>query len=143
MGWIRGLVMLLFIIGVTGAPGESGRAEETAISCEVHLGSCKGTLGGQPVELEILPRPVRVMVELTYRLTLSGLGLAEGQNPHVDLGMPGMKMGPNRVELKPVSPGTYEGKGILVRCPSGKKAWQAALTVPGQGVVAFVFNVHD
>jgi hypothetical protein len=55
--------------------------------------------------------------------------------------MPGMKMGPNRVFLKFVRKGVYEGTGIIVRCPSGKRTWQANITLPDLGEAKFVFDV--
>ena len=55
--------------------------------------------------------------------------------------MPGMKMGPNRVELKNTGNGAYEGRGVIVRCPSGRRTWFAHVTIPGTGEVKFIFDV--
>jgi hypothetical protein len=82
------------------------------------------------------------MTDLLFRVKLSGRPLAEENAPSIALGMPGMHMGPNRVQMKPVSPGVYEGKGIIVRCPSGKRTWQADVTVPGHGRISFIFDVR-
>ena len=79
------------------------------------------------------------MKDLTFDVTLSGGKPADA--PYIDLGMPGMKMGPNRVPLTPAGDFHYQGKGIIVRCPSGKKTWLATITVPGMGSVAFIFDV--
>jgi hypothetical protein len=79
------------------------------------------------------------MSDLTFRITLTGKQPAAA--PYIDLGMPGMKMGPNRVLLKPLGDGVYEGTGIIVRCPSGKRIWKATVTVPDMGTAGFVFDV--
>ena len=52
-----------------------------------------------------------------------------------------MNMGPNRVILKSAGPGTYEGRGIIVRCPSGRKIWRATVKIPDIGQAEFIFNV--
>ena len=79
------------------------------------------------------------MKELTFRLTVAGREMSD--NPHIDLGMPGMAMGPNRVLLKRIGHNTYEGQGVMVRCPSGQRTWKATVTLPEAGVVDFVFDV--
>ncbi len=58
-----------------------------------------------------------------------------------DLGMPGMDMGPNQVDLKPTGNGVFKGQGIIVRCPSGRRTWSAKVTLPGCGMVEFIFDV--
>jgi hypothetical protein len=55
--------------------------------------------------------------------------------------MPGMKMGPNRVLLKLTDQGFYEGKGVIVRCPSGRRTWFANINIPESGEVKFIFDV--
>ena len=96
-------------------------------------------LGNVKLTLDILPKPVKAMQDLVFRLTLSGIN--QNANPYIDLGMPGMDMGPNRVLLKAVDSGVYEGTGIIVRCPSGRKVWRARITIPDIGTVDFIFNV--
>jgi hypothetical protein len=75
------------------------------------------------------------------RFQISIVGKQPAANPHIDLGMPGMDMGPNRVDLKPTGNGVFEGKGIIVRCPSGRRTWSAKVTLPGCGMVEFIFDV--
>jgi len=116
---------------------------ETVLPCDVHQGPCKGSLSGREVTLEIFPKPVSAMRNLVFRLALSDAGADPGENPFIDLGMPGMHMGPNRVALKPATPGIYEGQGILVRCPSGIRSCEAKVTVPGYGTLVFKFDVRD
>ena len=114
-------------------------ASESSMTCDIHKGPCSKELAGLTVTLDILPRPVRAMKDLTFRVFLSGekkIGI-----PSIDLGMPGMNMGPNRVNLKRVKNNVFEGQGIIVRCPSGRRTWKATVTLPEAGQVEFVFDV--
>ena len=79
------------------------------------------------------------MQDLVFKVSLSGN--PPHQSPYIDLGMPTMKMGPNRVELKENGTGTYEGRGVIVRCKSGRRTWFANVTIPGTGEVKFIFDV--
>jgi nitrogen fixation protein FixH len=87
------------------------------------------------VALDLEPLPPRAMSDLTFvaRVTRQGAPL-DGAAVEVALSMPGMYMGENRVALAPAGGGTYRGKGVLVRCPSGKRTWQADVEArPGDG----------
>jgi hypothetical protein len=119
---------------------EEGRSSEGRVT-NIHQGPCSRMIHGTQVTLEIQPRPVKAMEDLTFTVTLSGMEPAA--DPYVDLGMPGMTMGPNRVHLRHTGPGRYEGQGIIVRCPTGSRTWEARVTVPGAGEAAFVFDVMD
>ena len=114
-------------------------AADTMTNCDAHKGVCSQSSGDLTVSLEISPRPVKAMQDLVFKVSITGASPAEP--PHIDLGMPAMKMGPNRVVLKPTGPGTYEGSGVIVRCPSGKRTWFANVIVPGSGEVKFIFDV--
>ncbi|MBP1740226.1 MAG: hypothetical protein H6Q48_2519 [Deltaproteobacteria bacterium] len=114
-------------------------ASGSLVNCEIQRGPCTQELAGMAVTLDILPRPVKAMKDLKFQVTLSG-GKPTAA-PYIDLGMPGMNMGPNRVELRGVSDNVYEGQGILVRCPSGRRTWKATVTLPEVGKVEFVFDV--
>lgn len=114
-------------------------ADDSKINCDAHHGACSQTIGGVTVSLEIAPRPVKAMQDLVFKVSLSGE--PPPQSPYIDLGMPAMKMGPNRVELKDTGAGTYEGRGVIVRCPSGRRTWFANVTIPGTGDVKFIFDV--
>jgi hypothetical protein len=111
------------------------------INCDAHSGTCTQKANEMDVILEISPRPVKAMQDLRFNLTLSGRNLTPSAIPYIDLGMPGMNMGPNRVLLEPVGQGMYAGQGIIVRCPSGRRIWQATVTVPDIGTVKFIFDV--
>lgn len=109
------------------------------INCQAHKGPCSLPIGNETVTLEITPRPVTAMQDSAFKVTISGNHPA--QAPYLDLGMPAMKMGPNRVLLKPSGNGTYQGKGVIVRCMSGRRIWFANVVVPGAGEAKFVFDV--
>ncbi|UCG21857.1 MAG: hypothetical protein JSU80_04575, partial [Deltaproteobacteria bacterium] len=79
------------------------------------------------------------MQDLVFTVTFVGDKVVA--DPYIDLGMPGMNMGRNRVLLKPAGKLVYQGAGVIVRCPSGRRTWKAKLTVPDVGAVEFVFNV--
>lgn len=109
------------------------------INCDIQNRPCSQTLSGQAVTLDITPRPVKAMEDLLFRVTLAED--LKGEAPFIDLGMPGMHMGRNRVLLKRIEKGVYEGKGVIVRCPSGKTIWKALVTAPGTGKAGFIFDV--
>jgi len=114
-------------------------AADARINCDVHHGKCFQSSGDLTVSLEITPRPVKAMQDLVFNVSIAGA--SPTKPPHIDLGMPAMKMGPNQVALKPIGPGTYEGTGVIVRCPSGKRTWFANVIVPESGEVKFIFDV--
>jgi len=112
---------------------------KSLIYCDIHQGPCTKELAGMRVTLDILPKPVTAMKDLKFLVALSG----EKKNtiPYIDLAMPGMNMGLNRVELRPVKDNVFEGQGIIVRCPSGRRTWKATVTLPEVGKVEFLFDV--
>lgn len=114
-------------------------AADVKLDCDIQSGSCQKELNNRTVELEILPKPVKAMTDLVFQVTVSGEPLSAP--PFIDLGMPGMKMGPNRVILKKNDTAVYEGQGVIVRCHSGKTIWQATITLPNIGKVIFTFDV--
>ncbi|MDX9789080.1 MAG: hypothetical protein RBT11_20060 [Desulfobacterales bacterium] len=135
--------MFLMLLSFTFFKSGHITAETTASPpspCDIHQRACTQPLSGGvgTVTLNIAPKPVKAMADLTFTVQLAG---NSSKAPlYIDLDMPGMKMGQNRVELKQHSDGSYTGSGVIVRCPSGKTLWQATVTVPGAGTAAFVFN---
>jgi hypothetical protein len=99
--------------------------------------------------LTIAPDPPREMAELTFTVGVRRDGVAvEGAEVAIDLQMPGMYMGENRIALAPAGGGLYRGTGTVVRCPSGKRRWEAAITArrPGGGAPlarTFSFEVAE
>ena len=114
-------------------------ASGAKINCDAHAGACTQTIGDVEVEMEISPRPVKALEDLSFKVTLSGPESAIAA--HIDLGMPAMKMGPNRVMLKSTGPGIFEGRGVIVKCKSGRRTWFAIVTIPDHGEAIFVFDV--
>ena len=110
------------------------RSSETA-------GVLRGAIGGQEVLLSITPWPPVAMREVDF--TVSIPGYAGKASPYVDLSMAGMEMGRNRVDLSRGDDGRYRGTGVFVRCPSGRRDWEATVTAPGAGKAVFHFAVAD
>lgn len=117
----------------------SGTAESGPVQCDVHAGTCTATIEGTEVSLNITPKPVKAMHDLVFTVTFAGKKPVI--DPYIDLGMPAMNMGRNRVVLKRVGDSLYQGKGVIVRCPSGLRTWKARITAPDLGSVEFVFDV--
>jgi len=118
-------------------------AAETPIAdCNIHEGTCVKESGGVRVVFDATPRPVRSMSELTFTVTVDGM-----KNPPdtlvLDLSMPGMMMGKNRVKLVKVAEGRYEGKGVIVKCPSGRTLWRATVLSGGEAIADFTFNARN
>ena len=120
-------------------PVTSGESEPPRVECDVHAGPCRAHISGTRVSLDIEPKPVKAMHDLT--LTVTFVGEKPVAAPYIDLGMPGMNMGKNRVILKPAGELIYRGEGVIVRCPSGRRTWKAKVTVPDVGSVEFTFDV--
>ena len=133
------LPILCLLLGVCLIFSPLASASDTEINCDAHQGVCSQSLGNRTISLEIMPRPVTAMQDLVFKVSVSGNPPA--QAPYIDLGMPAMKMGPNRVLLTPAGLGHWEGKGVIVRCKSGRRTWFADVIVPGAGDVKFVFDV--
>lgn len=143
IAWV--FFMVLFSTSFVDVSRFAALAEEESqaeTDCNIHKTSCAKTVSGHKVILDINPKPVKSMTDLTFSVIIPDK--EPGSNPYIDLGMPRMTMGPNRVELeKNVESQSFEGKGIIVRCPSGRKTWQADVTIPGVGTAEFVFDVMD
>ena len=104
-------------------------------------GILRGAAGGQEVILSITPWPPGTMREVDVTVSLPGY--AGNALPYVDLSMAGMEMGRNRVDLSRGADGRYRGTGVIVRCPSGTRDWEATVTAPGAGKAVFHFAVAD
>ena len=140
--------IITFIVGLLmaflmTAPEQisAGDKFQELINCDLHAGPCTRLLSEQSVILEVSPRPVKAMQDLAFKVKLNEKLLPNTQLPYIDLGMPGMNMGPNRVQLKYTGNATYEGRGVIVRCPSGRRTWRATVTIPDVGHTDFIFDV--
>jgi len=126
------------------APGNISASDkyQELINCDLHTQACTRPLAaGVAVTLEVTPKPVKAMQDLSFKVTLSGKQSTAPKDLYIDLGMPGMKMGPNRVRLNAAGNNTYTGQGVIVRCPSGRRIWQATVIVPEMGHTDFIFDV--
>lgn len=120
----------------SAAPAPGGPA------CDLAKGACTAPLpSGGTVALELVPRPLATMRELAVIARLPPG--AEGADVSVGFEMKGMDMGPNANLLAAQGGGTYAGKAVLVRCPSGRKDWTAVVTVrrPGASPEAARFDL--
>jgi nitrogen fixation protein FixH len=105
-------------------------------ACDLSAGPCARPLeGGDEVVLDFAPRPLRAMQDLAVRVEVRATGRATPAVEGVVLSflMPGMDMGENRVALAPVAAGAWQGKAVLVRCPSGRSDWVVQVDVAGAG----------
>jgi hypothetical protein len=146
------LLVLMSFMGMLllGNPAEA----EDPPDCDPVKGDCIRKIGDKEIILGISPAPIKAMEELVFRIVIRqsppspSLMKSEKEEMKelpeeiaVDLTMPGMYMGKNRVILKRESPGKYAGKGIIPPCASGRRLWKATVTVAGIGTVDFLFNV--
>ena len=137
--FIFALLTVFLLAAPAGSP--AGDKYQEMINCDLHKGSCNQFLSETTVTLEVTPRPVKAMQDLSFKITFTGKLPPGTKAPFIDLGMPGMKMGPNRVLLKAEGNDTYVGRGVIVRCPSGRRTWRATVTVPDFGQTDFIFDV--
>jgi nitrogen fixation protein FixH len=115
---------------------------EPSPPCDLNAGPCVAVLGesGTEVAFDMRPKPLKTMVPLQFTLATGAADFAAG-DVSVDLSMPGMFMGENKVRLEPAGEGLWKGRGAIVRCPSGRNVWRAVVSVPGRGNAAFTFEV--
>lgn len=127
------------------APEATGRPPP---ACDLAARPCTGRAGPLEVTLDLVPRPPRTMAELAAAVELRRDGAPlDGAKVILSFDMRDMSMGPNRRTLSGAGAGRYEGKAVLVRCPSGHRAWYAEVAVetPGLGpaAVRFEFEVAE
>lgn len=108
----------------------------------IHEKACSVTAGQRTVTLNIDPKPVKHMKELTFSVTITPCDKLP-ETLLLDLSMPGMQMGKNQVTLVRKSGCMYQGKGIIVRCMSGRTLWQATILSDELNNPAFTFNVRE
>jgi hypothetical protein len=133
------ILSILFMIFVADTIFAQDSTTDQLVNCDIQHQPCIQQVSGTSVFFDIQPKPVKAMKDLIFEIKVKNMDLAEP--PVIDLGMPGMEMGPNHVKMKMIAAGVYQGTGIIVRCPSGKTIWQANINLPGKGSVNFIFNV--
>jgi hypothetical protein len=138
---VIGLLLVLFPGGVAPA-GPLDR-----INCTIQNTPCvKMTDSGMEVTFDVKPRPVTTMQELEFIVTLKMRGKpVSGTSLLLDLSMPGMFMGNNQPKLTEATSGSYRGRGVIPRCATGLKTWQALITISRGGQIeqiVFLFEVQ-
>lgn len=136
--WIGALAACLLL--AASAPAIGGDRTGSMVNCDIQKGPCEKKVADTKVILEVLPKPVRAMRDLTFRVTVADHGKLSA-SPYIDLNMPAMDMGPNQVLLKDLGDGVFEGRGVIVRCMSGRRTWRARITLPDLGRADFIFDV--
>ena len=131
------LLLLVFAVSGESIAADKGHSQ---INCSIQDGPCIQEVNGHKVIFEVLPRPVKAMQDLIFKVTVDG-DHTLSRPPFIELNMPAMDMGRNRVSLKLNDKDVYEGSGIIVRCKSGHRIWRATVNFPGMGKVDFIFDV--
>jgi nitrogen fixation protein FixH len=111
------------------AQGQAAAAAPAQKPCDLGAAPCSAAVAGGTVTLELSPRPLRTMSDLRVRAVVAGV---EPAAVSVSFAMPGMKMGDNVSRLARTG-GAWEGKAVLVRCPSGRKNWEADVKLERPG----------
>jgi len=124
---------------------KASEKQYTGPDCMVSNGPCVKTVDGLTVVFDINPKPLKAMRSLLFRTTISNQGSPVADaSVSTDLSMPDMFMGQNVIKLNHLHDGIYEGEGVIIRCPSGKKIWQASVAIHRAGkewVVNYIFEV--
>ena len=136
--------ILLWLITALTLPLSSIAA--SAVPCDIQHGPCTSEAQGMTITFDIRPKPVKTMSELRFMVTIKKSKIpVTDASVALDLSMPGMYMGKNRPVLKHLGLGTYQGTGIITRCASGQRTWQAKITL-GRGdpatIALFQFEVQ-
>jgi hypothetical protein len=137
--WIGSLAAAGLLLAASAQAVGDDRAG-SMINCDIQKGPCEKIVAGTNVTLEVFPKPVRAMHDLTFRVTVADPGKIS-EVPYIDLNMPAMDMGVNRVLLRDLGHGAFEGQGVIVRCMSGRRTWRARITIPNLGRADFIFDV--
>ncbi len=82
-------LFLLFAISTIWLPALAESNE--SVNCDIQRQACTQSLKDISVTLDIQPKPVKAMHELTFCVTLTGSQPLEP--PYIELGMPKMKIG--------------------------------------------------
>ena len=138
-GWLWSCSLYLVLALVSCSSGT-----DAVPDCNPHAGTCTKQAGDYTIMLDISPKPVPHMKELTFELSFSSDSPPISSDTLLlDLSMPGMDMGKNEVVLRRVGESRYSGKGIIVKCPSGRTLWRATLLLSENLKPAYTFNVRD
>lgn len=118
------------------------RMKSPVPDCDLSGGPCVKDIRGYRIVFYTEPAPPATLKDTVFRLEITPP--VETDRVVLELSMPGMYMGENRIILKRSEKRTsalYKGEGIIVRCPSGATLWQADFRIPDTGKVSFRFHV--
>lgn len=119
---------------------------ESGVPCDLQHGPCPMEANGMQITFDIQPKPVRAMSELQFTVKIKRNHTpVTDASVSLDLSMPGMYMGKNRPVLMHRGGGIYQGTGIITRCLSGQRTWQAQITVgraDSETVALYQFEVQ-
>lgn len=137
------VLAVLFLFWRIWLLGGQRPEEREPVNCAIDAGPCVRIVADRRVTLDISPRPVTAMTDLTFTVGVEATeGMPISAGPVViDLDMPAMSMGYNRVVCRSVEPGRYEGSGVIPICPSGLTTWAAMVRIPGLEEMEFTFDV--
>ena len=133
---------ILACSGCSPPPEKPLKSVPAVVECDLDGGPCTARTGGLDIVIEIFPRPVRTMTDLTVTVTATGDGGGiDDEAVGVEFTMPGMVMATYRVVLDRTGEGEYGGAAVIVRCPSGGRSWRATVFGPSIPHTAFDFTV--
>ena len=111
----------------------------------MNTGPCIKSVDELTVAIDITPKPLKAMRSSIFRATISrNGGPVDDASVTFNLSMPGMFMGQNSIKLTHLNEGIYEGNGVIIRCPSGRRIWQASVAINRDGkksIVNYIFEV--
>jgi hypothetical protein len=117
------------------------------VDCNIHEGQCVKQKDNFEISFDINPKPVKSMADIVFSaLIKEGGSFVHDASVIIDLTMPGMYMGENKIVLKHIRDGFYEGKGLIVRCPSGQRLWKAEVIIKKNGQsrsVSYLFETAN
>jgi len=111
------IFVLMFSVFSAVAFASDGKTEGI-INCDIQNQPCVRQVSGGSITFDIRPKPVKAMADLTFEVKVEGVSLSGP--PVIDLGMPGMKMGPNQVKLKMTDAGLTREPGSLSGAPAAE-----------------------
>jgi hypothetical protein len=109
-------------------------APATLPRCDLQTAPCTRPLpDGAELTLAVAPQPVRAMSDLEFTVSVTPASAAAGAAASIVLTMPHMYMGETRVALTAAAGGVFRGKGVVVRCASGRRDWAADVRIERAG----------
>lgn len=93
-------------------------------TCDLHKESCSAGRGVVSLELDLGTKPVPIAKNFVATVNLAGI---KPEKVELDITGVNMYMGFNRVTLKEVGEGVYQGSSMLAFCTNEKMIWQVGV----------------